>query len=85
VQACHAAHGAGATFGVPEGCHMAVLAVVDRDHLLRAADKLAMNGIRFSLFVEPDDEMGETALCSEPISGKERRVFRSFSLWKSPG
>jgi hypothetical protein len=44
----------------------------------------AQEGIRCALFEEPDDNLGLTASCSEPICGMARRIFRCLPLWRVP-
>lgn len=38
-------------------------------------------GVEMHQFVEPDDDLGLTALCSQPVSGKQRHLFRKYKLW----
>lgn len=85
MQAAHAAHEAGAAWGVPPHCHLVVLAVTDEAALEKAAERLERHGIRFRLFWEPDDAMGHTALCTEPIVGNQRRALRPYPLWNPMG
>jgi hypothetical protein len=61
------------------------LFVVSRkEDLYQIASHLEANDIRFKLFYEPDDDMGETALCTEPITDPERRkLFRRYKLWRA--
>jgi hypothetical protein len=35
-------------------------------------------------FYEPDDGLGYTAACTEPITGLNRRLFRRIPLWRAP-
>lgn len=66
----------------PEVSSLVVLQVADKFELIAAAKKLTDANIRFELFFEPDDQMGHTALATEPLSGEAREVFRPFKLWK---
>ncbi|MBK9943394.1 MAG: hypothetical protein IPP13_17445 [Kouleothrix sp.] len=36
------------------------------------------------MFTEPDDGLGATAACSEPVCGADRRCFRHLPLWQAP-
>ncbi|MNR71488.1 hypothetical protein D3C71_21140 [compost metagenome] len=62
-----------------------VLEVPDREALMTAAGKLQKNGIEHTVFFEPDFGMGQSALASRPVSGKERHVFRRWPLWREQG
>ncbi len=83
VQACHACHQAGARFPQPpEPCHLVVLSVPSQDHLRLAVERLTgESNIQMETFWEPDDALGFTASCSEPVSGQARRWFKRYPLW----
>lgn len=82
VQVGHACLEAAWRFPAPPvPCALVVLAVPSREALLDARDRLERLGIACALFVEPDDGMGPTALCSAPLPGPERRAFRRYPLW----
>lgn len=40
-------------------------------------------GIECVAFEEPDDDLGLTAICTEPITGEIRRLFRHIALWQA--
>jgi hypothetical protein len=61
---------------------MVVLQVTNESDLESALEFISSKGIRFEKFYEPDDDMGYTSACTEPISGNRRNNFRKFSLWK---
>ena len=83
VQVGHVCLEAGRRFGLPEApCHLVLLSVPSEDHLLYAILHVEMAGIRYAVFREPDDEMGYTAACTEPLERSHRRVFRRFPLWR---
>jgi hypothetical protein len=90
VQVGHACFEAGIKFGVPD-CHM-VLLQTNSEHNLNATNQMLIDyGIQSVVFYEPDsifedstDPMGNTALCTEPLRGKQRMAFQDYSLW-SPG
>jgi hypothetical protein len=84
VQVGHACLEAGWQFAPPAvPCHLVVLAVLSEAHLHAAIAAAALAGIRCVVFHEPDDELGATAACSEPITGVARRVFRRLPLWSA--
>lgn len=80
VQVGHACHQAGAAFGAPEDCHMVVLQVDDLKQLMKVCRRVTKAGIRYKLFCEPHENMGNTALATEPIV--DREIFRGFFLWE---
>jgi hypothetical protein len=59
-----------------------VLTVKSEEGLLRAKQYLDCNNITNYMFFEPDYEMGYTAICSEPVYGEDRKLFKKFKLWK---
>jgi hypothetical protein len=82
VQAVHAAHEAGIRFGDPERISSTVLcSVPDEPSLLQAKERLDSHGIKSSMFIEPDIGNKATALATEPLFGKARKVMSSFPLW----
>jgi hypothetical protein len=84
VQVGHACLEAGSKFQKPNGTiYLVVVCVESVTDLLIALEKIGLLGIQFVLFHEPDDEMGFTAACTEPLKSIYRREFRDFPLWKS--
>jgi hypothetical protein len=57
--------------------------VRSEEHLHDAVTRIEMTGIRCAVFYEPDDGMGNTAACTEPISEDRRRIFKRFQLWRN--
>ncbi len=85
VQAGHACLEAGREFAPPgPPCHLVMLSVPSRAALHAALARLALAGIRSTLFHEPDRDLGTTAACTEPVSGPHRRLFRRYPLWQAP-
>lgn len=83
VQVGHACLEAGHKFDQPkELCHLVLLAVPSETHLCFAVAWIEAAGVRCEVFHEPDDEMGYTAACTEPLAAQCRRPFRRFSLWQ---
>ena len=64
-------------------CHLVVLNIPSAAHLHDAVALAELAGIRCAVFHEPDDGMGDTAACTEPISSRQRRAFRRYSLWST--
>lgn len=60
-----------------------MVCVASEANLLATVERIGLHGIRFAVFHEPDDEMGFTAACTEPLGIKYRREFRGFPLWKA--
>jgi hypothetical protein len=86
VQACHACIEA-ARLGLvdpeAEHPHLALLAVSSQRELLKAADRLDRAGVPYKQFLEPDLDNSITALCTAPVSGETRRLFRRYQLLQS--
>lgn len=83
VQVGHVCLEAGHKFDQPEKpCHLVLLAVPSEAHLCSAVAWAEAAGIRCEAFHEPDDEMGYTAACSEPLEAQCRLLFRRFPLWQ---
>ena len=82
VQVGHACLEAGNKFKQPQRpCHLVLLAVSSEQKLCDTAAHIALAGIQYKIFYEPDDNMGYTALCTEPILGDSKHVFRRYQLW----
>lgn len=85
VQVGHACLEAGNRFKQPdEPSHLVLLRVPSEQKLYDAGAQIELAGIRYQTFYEPDNSLGHTALCTEPISGIYRRMFRRFPLWRVP-
>jgi len=80
VQVAHACLHAGAQFGAPDGHNIIVCAVPDERSLLAEVERLTQADIPLSLFYEPDGGVGYSALCTGPITGPQRRLFRHYRL-----
>lgn len=82
VQAGHACLEAGARFGLLSSENfLVVLAVNSQEQLLEIRDDLDFAGVRSAMFFEPDEDMGYTAFCTEPLEEGKRRLFRRYKLW----
>lgn len=86
VQLGHACHEAGKL--LPHSEHtlpssLILLSAKDEDDLLNIADRINCAGIQFSMFYEPDNEIGYSAICTRPISSpRERLLFRQWDLYR---
>lgn len=80
VQSSHACIEAAKSFLVneEEHPHLVVLGIKDEQQLYNSAKKLDQTGIRYRIFIEPDRNGEATSLATEPISGEQRRLFRSY-------
>lgn len=86
VQVGHACLEAGNRFAQPEAsCHLVLFGVPSEARLLDAAAWLNAAGIRSVAFFEPDDGLGYTAICTEPVLGSTRRLLKRFQLWRLHG
>lgn len=82
VQAAHACLEAGRHFAQPLApSHLVLLAVKSQAQLHDAVREAEASGIRSLMFYEPDNGLGDTAACTEPLCGFQRPIFRRFSLW----
>lgn len=83
VQVGHACLEAGRRFDWPEEtCNLVVLAVPTQRDLQIRVERACLAGIRIAVFDEPDDALGITAACTEPLTGAARRIFRRLPLWR---
>jgi hypothetical protein len=86
VQVGHACLEAGFKYLKPdEIVNLILLSVASEMQLLAYLTRLDTTEIKYILFHEPDDRMGYTAACTEPLTDIYRREFRGLSLWKSMG
>lgn len=83
MQACHASIEAGARFHHPPGCHLVLLAVANERELHTALATLDWHSVCYSLFYEPDNNIGYSAACTQPVVARHRRLFRRYPLWIS--
>ena len=86
VQVGHACLEAGFKFRkAGETIHLVVICVESEIRLCTVIEKISLRGIQSVVFHEPDDEMGFTAACTEPLKALYRREFRDFRLWELSG
>ena len=82
VQACHSCAEAGKSFLPDPHTHMVLIGIKNQEQLLNITNILKDNNIRYEIFWEPDDNMHHTAICTEPIKGEQRKLFKKYKLWK---
>jgi hypothetical protein len=84
VQIGHACYEAGKLFQDKEGISsLILLSAKDEEDLMFIAERLEMRGIDFYMFYEPDFGMGNSAICTRPITDKrERSFFKRWDLYK---
>jgi len=87
VQACHASCVAGEQFG-GSNSHMVLLGLSGPDELESLTAWLQVYKIPFVTFFESDDNMGNSAVATSPISGESRKNIKKIIddmklvLWK---
>ncbi len=82
VQVGHVCLEAGRRFAWPgRSCNLVVLGIATLADLQNAIDRVTLAGVRWALFYEPEDGLGLTAACTEPLNTLLRRLFRNYSLW----
>lgn len=86
VQLGHACHEAGKLLTHADHkstSSLVLLSAKDGDELLAIAEKISAAGIDFSIFYEPDNNMGHSAICTRPVvCSKERSFFKKWKLFK---
>ena len=81
VQSVHAAIEATKAFKqTPRHPSVIICSVEDEKALQKAIFKVEQSGIRYKAFLEPDIGNQMTAIATEPVCGKQRKVFKKFKL-----
>ena len=75
VQATHASYQAGVAFPLDVTPNHVLLAVENHEALINLHIALQSHNIAGTLFHEPDNDIGYTALCSRPIERKNVPAF----------
>ena len=71
VQVAHATLECGFKFNRPDKvCHIVVLEVANSDELMKASEQLLFKDINYTMFYEPDYDIGYSALATEPSTTK---------------
>jgi hypothetical protein len=63
-----------------EQTFLVALSVRNEEILLKTAGLLEQQGIKFSIFYEPDHDYGYTALCTEPVTFSTHKLFSKYNL-----
>lgn len=82
VQVGHVCLDAGKKFNPPEHTHMVVCKVSNFMELEKVHHLCQQNNIATEKFYEPDDGMGHTGICTQPIYGNTRSIFKRYRLWR---
>jgi hypothetical protein len=62
--------------------HMVLCSIINEEELDKLSCYLKRHDIAHHMFYEPDYETGYTAICTEPIYGEQRNLFKKFKLLK---
>jgi len=62
---------------------LVVIGVSDKPALFRVINKLNENSIEHSVFYEPDDNLGLTAVATNPLTQEQRRCLSNYRLWRN--
>ncbi len=87
IQMSHAAHEAGRKIGAKHAPPSIVLfEVQSQKELMDIFDELYTKDIECEMFYEPDNQMGYSALCTEPLDTPElRKHFERYNLYREVG
>ena len=80
VQSCHAAINAANKFPSEVHPHLVLCSVSNENELYRLCNKIQRSEIRFTFFEEPDIGNSLTAIATEPIFGRDRKIFAHLHL-----
>ena len=81
VQLCHATAQAAHTGGLSDDTRFVLTRVADQEGLLRLAERLERDGIRFCVFEEPDHGIGPSALACVVGPFATGKAFSKLPLW----
>jgi hypothetical protein len=85
AQASHAIFAAAQTLYDPskEQPHFCICTVKNEEALYKVIEVLQKNGIRYTVWHEPDfPGVPLTAIATEPVAGEQRRLFKRCQLLK---
>ena len=83
-QVAHACLAAGKRFRHPNHTNLVLLSVPDLPALKEVEDRCVKHQVGYFINFEPDDDMQETSIATEPVAGERRRLFSQYRLWKYP-
>jgi hypothetical protein len=62
--------------------HIVLIGVPNQKALERVIQKLQDNHIEFSSFVEPDNDLGLTAVATVPLAAAQRETLQNYKLYE---
>jgi hypothetical protein len=82
VQVGHACQEAGFLYGLDRKIqnNLVVLEVKNQDILLQTQEILDKKGIECTMFYEPDNDLGYTAICTQPLRESKIENFKNLKL-----
>ena len=81
VQVGHACLKAGSLFQhCGDKTTLVVIQVKNEKSLMKEMAKIESKRVRCAVFYEPDYNLGYTSFCTEPLSEKERDIFKKYKL-----
>ena len=63
--------------------YVVLVGVPDKSALFRVERKLRDAGVEHSVFYEPDNNMGLSALATAPLPQEQRRLLSNYRLWRA--
>lgn len=84
VQACHACFEMGMEIAdkPKQVSHMVLCQIKNEEEIYKLSSYLKEHDMAYHMFYEPDYNTGYTAICTEPIYGEQRKLFKKFKLLK---
>lgn len=83
VQVGHVCYEAGLKFNAKDNTYLVLFQSESEDELKEIESWLNFNEIDTHVFFEPDNNMGYSALCTQPVSGSLRKIFRRYKLYNN--
>lgn len=82
AQIGHACLQAGDEFKQPKKtAYIYVFEVKDEEELLKTVARIKHYDIEITMFYEPDYPRGYTAAVTEPVTDKQRKIFKKYKLF----
>jgi hypothetical protein len=83
VQSNHATRGVTASYPQGEGIpNIVLIGVPDVAALSRVREKLAANALPHYVWIEPDNDLGFTAIATIALTVEQKKVLSSYRLYK---
>src|SRR5208282_2678403 len=86
VQSCHAVYQMAQRYRQNDPSLIPALILIgvpDKAALFRVINKLNDSAIGHEVFYEPDDNLGLTAIATEPLTQEQRRTLSNYRLWRN--